>query len=245
MKLKLFRFVMFTLAVPAMLLSLIRPALAGPVLICKTYEIGSAKSLPWAGSDWRSVKSDYDINRLVDDTLVLLTPDTPVLVRMETLRRATIYAVWARGDREVGYAKRKDGVAEELFSRLVTTGKRAAFQPGGNGKPDPLRLFDAGFFVESWKQAHINGTGAKPPEFDGYALIKKAIELRGRDADMEFAAALITSIRPDKPAYHAHLKNAIEGASEGSLLGRNLVNHFGRRGQSLADLRKDLASAKR
>jgi hypothetical protein len=75
-----------------LLLALVRPAPAGPVLICKNYEIGAAKSLPWGGSDWRSVKPDYDINRLVEDTLALLTPDTPVIVRMETLRRAVIYA---------------------------------------------------------------------------------------------------------------------------------------------------------
>jgi hypothetical protein len=235
MRLKTLRFVMIVLAVQAMMF---RPALAGSVLICKTYEIGAAKSLPWAGADWRSVKSDYDLNRLVDDTLALLTPETPVLVRMETLRRATIYAVWARADREVNYKPRKDGVAEALFARLYTPAKQAAIR---NGKPDPLRLFDAGFFIESWKQAAHSKAGPKPPDFDGYALIKKAIELRGQDAGMEFAAALITTIRPDKAATDAHLKHAIEGASEGSLLGRNLVAHFGRFGHSLADLRKHLA----
>src|SRR5215467_2497445 len=109
-------------------LTLIRPALAGPVLICKSYEIGAAKSLPWGGSDWRSVKPDYDINRLVEDTMALLTPDTPVLVRMETLRRAVIYAAWSRVDREVNYAKRNDTAAQDLFSRLMGNSKLSAFQ---------------------------------------------------------------------------------------------------------------------
>ncbi len=235
-----FRSVSSTLLAVAVLLTLFQPALAGPVLICKTYEIGNAKSLPWGGSEWRSVKSDYDINRLVEDTLGLLTPDTPALVRMETLRRATIYAVWARVDREVPYAKRKDGVAEELFSRLVTSGKQVAIQ-SANRKPDPLRMFDAGFFVESWKQAHVDGSGKKPVDFDGYALVKQAIALRGNDPEMEFAAALITSIRSDKTAHRAHLQKAIAGAPEGSLLARNIVSHFGRKGQSLADLRASLA----
>jgi hypothetical protein len=220
-------------------LALNQHALAGPVLICRTYEIGNAKSLPWGGSDWRSVKADYDVNRVVEDTLVLLTPDTPVLVRMETLRRATIYAVWARVDREVNYTKRNDNAAQELFSRLVTSGKRAAFE-SANKKPDPLRMFDAGFFVESWKQAYADGSGRKPVDFDGYALVKQAIALRGNDPEMEFAAALITSIRPDKTAHRAHLQKAIAGAKEGSLLARNIVNHFGRSGQSLADLRASL-----
>jgi len=223
-----------------LLLALVGSAPAGPVLICKNYEIGAAKSLPWGGSDWRSVKPDYDINRLVEDTLALLTPETPVIVRMETLRRAVIYAAWSRVDREVNYAKRNDTAAQDLFSRLMGNSKLSAFQSASK-KPDPLRLFDAGFFLESWKQAYVDGSGKKPVDFDGYALVKQAIAQRGNDPEMEFAAALITSIRSDKAAHRAHLQKAIAGAPEGSLLARNIVNHFGRKGQSIADLRASLA----
>jgi hypothetical protein len=222
------------------MLALVRPAMAGPVLICKTYEIGAAKSLPWGGSDWRAVKPDYDINRLVEDTVALLTPETPVIVRMETIRRAVIYAAWARVDREVNYAKRSDKAAQDLFSRLVVGGKQSALQSASR-KPDPLKIFDAGFFVESWKQAYVDGSGKKPVDFDGYALVKQAIALRGNDPEMEFAAALITSIRSDKTAHRAHLQKAIAGAPEGSLLARNIINHYGRKGQSIADLRASLA----
>ncbi|MGH9937046.1 MAG: hypothetical protein ACREAM_12415 [Blastocatellia bacterium] len=236
------RFVSSMLIALGLMLTLIRPALAGPVLICKIYEIDAAKSLPWGGSDWRSVKPDYDINSLVGDTTALLTPDMPVIVRMETLRRAVIYAVWARVDREVNYTKRNDNAAQELFSRLVVNGKQSALQSAGK-KPDALKLFDAGFFVESWKQAHVDGGGKKPVDFDGYALVKQAIALRGNDPEMEFAAALITSIRSDKTAHRAHLQKAIAGAPEGSLLARNIVNHFGRRGQSIADMRASLAKS--
>jgi len=228
------------LIVLGLALTLVRPALAGPVLICKNYEIGAAKSLPWGGSDWRSVKPDYDINRLVEDTLALLTPETPVIVRMETLRRAVIYAAWSRVDREVNYAKRNDNAAPELFSRIMGITKQSAFQSASK-KPDPLKLFDAGFFLESWKQAYVDGSGKKPADFDGYALVTQAIALRGNDPEMEFAAALITSIRSDKAAHRAHLQKAIAGAPEGSLLARNIVNHFGRKGQSIADLRASLA----
>src|SRR5690349_19265087 len=63
------------------LAALQQPALAGPPLICHPIEIGNAKSLPWAGKEWRDVKRDYDLNRLVPDTLALLTPEAPVLVR--------------------------------------------------------------------------------------------------------------------------------------------------------------------
>jgi hypothetical protein len=223
-----------------LLLALVGSAPAGPVLICKNYEIGAAKSLPWGGSDWRSVKPDYDINRLVEDTLALLTPETPVIARMETLRRAVIYAAWSRVDREVNYSKRNDNAAQDLFSRLMGNSKMSAFQSASK-KPDPLRLFDAGFFLESWKQAYVDGSGKKPVDFDGYALVKQAIALRGNDPEMEFAAALITSIRSDKAAHRAHLQKAIAGAPEGSMLARNIVNHFGRKGQSIADLRASLA----
>src|SRR5262245_51599733 len=222
-----------------LLLAMVGSSPAGPVLICKNYEIGAAKSLPWGGSDWRSVKPDYDINRLVEDTMALLTPETPVITRMETLRRAVIYAVWSRVDREVNYAKRNDNAAQELFSRLIEASKRSAVQ-SANKKPDPLKLFDAGFFAESWKQAYVDGSGKKPVDFDGYALVKQAIALRGNDPEMEFAAALITSVRSDKTAHRDHMQKAIAGAPEGSLLARNIVNHFGRKGQSIADLRSSL-----
>jgi hypothetical protein len=67
------------------------PALAGPPLVCFPFEIGNARTLPMGGNGWHSVDPAYDVTRLVDDTLTLLQPETPVLVRMETLRRATIY----------------------------------------------------------------------------------------------------------------------------------------------------------
>src|SRR5262247_953708 len=122
------RSVTSTLIVLGLTLALVRPAPAGPVLICKNYEIGAAKSLPWGGSDWRSVKPDYDINRLVEDTLALLTPETPVIVRMETLHRAVIYAAWSRVDREINHARSNDNAAQELVSRLMGNSKQSAFQ---------------------------------------------------------------------------------------------------------------------
>src|SRR4029079_8572358 len=67
-------------------------AAAGPPLLCHPFDIGAAKSLPWSGPAWTAADPSYDVERLVKDTLSLLTPDTPVLVRMETLRRATVYA---------------------------------------------------------------------------------------------------------------------------------------------------------
>ena len=66
-------------------------AFAGPPLICHPIEIGQAKSLPWVDFNHKG-SMDYDLKNLSRDTLAILNSRTPVLVRMETLRRATIYA---------------------------------------------------------------------------------------------------------------------------------------------------------
>jgi len=220
--------------------------LAGPPLICQTIEIGGAKSLPWgAPSEWRGVKQDYDLDRLVEDTLALLTPETPVLVRMETLRRATVYAMWSKYDREVGYKVKNEKVADELLNRLMD---RVRSNVRAN-QPPALSLFDAGYLTSCYQQASYH-SGKNPQGYamvrkavDGYAMVRKASGFGGSSAEMEFAAALISK-DPPQPVYREHLQKAIAGAKDGTLLARNLVKHFGQRGQSLADLRAQVASAK-
>ena len=82
---------------------------AGTPLICHPYTIGAAKSLPGSDGDWKGVNPSYDRTHLVRDTLALLTPETPVIVRMETLRRAAIYATlcasWPRQARRFSSAR--------------------------------------------------------------------------------------------------------------------------------------------
>lgn len=215
------------------LAALQQSAQAGPPLICHPYEIGEAQSLPWSHTgEWRAVKGDYALQRLVDDTLALLAPGTPVIVRMETMRRATIYAVWAARDREVGYKVTSQKIADELLTRLLTRVQAGVSQ----GKPDPLALFDAGYLLASYRQAGWQGN--QYANVDAHAMVRKAAELRG-DATMEFAAALATQ---DKAAQRAHLQKAVAGAPEGSLLARNLVKHFGHQGRNLAELRASIGS---
>lgn len=79
---------------------------------------------------------------------------------------------------------------------------------------------------------------------DGYGMIVKATNMRGGDASMEFASALITSGRSDKTAHRAHLQKAVAGAPEGSLLAKNIVKHFSDKGRNLAELRASVGSAK-
>jgi len=66
-------------------------AFAGPPLICHRIEIGQAKTLPLI--DWNEHgTSGYNLKNLSRDTFAILDANAPVLVRMETLRLATIYA---------------------------------------------------------------------------------------------------------------------------------------------------------
>ncbi len=200
-------------------------AQAGPPLICHAIEIGQAKSLPWTSHNWNLTGGEnYDLKNLVPDTLEILGPNTPVLVRMETLRRATLYA-------------RKDpSVAKELLARLHARATSAE----SAGKPDALAWFDAGYLVVTYSQwigkdlPHMTDGMRMDPNpasgVDGYALVKKAIALRGLalhdgDSQMEFAAALITLSGP-REEHAQHAQKAIAGAKADALLAQNLATHF-------------------
>ena len=215
--------------------------LAGPPLICHPFDIGNARSLAWAGAQWRDVNKSYNINWLVEDTLGLLKPETPVLVRMETLRRATVYAVWSMADYKVGYSVKDASVAKELLSRLKDRIPESGVK--ADKRTTALAMFDYGYLIESYKQA---GDGSQGPKIsggvDGYALIVKAIALRGGDPEMELAAALATFDKEHATARLAHLQRAVAGAKDGSLLARNLLTHFGDKGKTLAELRANVGA---
>ena len=211
-------------------------AQAGPPLICHTIEIGQAKSLPWISHNWNlSGGENYDTKNLARDTLEILAPDTPVLVRMETLRRATLYA-------------RKDPIAaKELLARLHARATSAE----STGHPDALAWFDVGYLAETYKQwlgqnlPHMTDGMRMDPNpaaaVDGYALVKKALALRGTalhadDPQMEFAAALITLSGP-QDEHRQHAQKAIAGAKTDSLLAQNLATHFmGQQSQTVSEL---------
>src|SRR5258707_999462 len=223
----------FAIVLVAAVLCFANVALAGPPLICRTIEIGQAKSLPWISHNWNlSGGENYDTKNLVRDTLEILNPNTPVLVRMETLRRATLYA-------------RKDPVAaKELLARLHARATSAE----SSGHPDALAWFDAGYLAETYKQwigqswMRVSKEEQNPAAgVDGYALVKKALALRGPsqnedDAQMEFAAALITLSGP-ADEHRQHAQKAIAGAKTDPLLAQNLASHFmGQQSQTVSAL---------
>jgi hypothetical protein len=194
----------------ALAVAAVVPVLAGPPLICSRFDIGTASSLPWkVGPNWKGMLDTYDRSRLTTDTLALLTETTPIVVRMETLRRAALYATTDKR------------AADSLLIALLTRAK--AGRP--DGKIDALSLFDAGYLAESYKQADaISGsTGALASAIDGRAMVERSLALRSGDPAIAFAASLMT-----EGASHAeHLRKAQEGAKADQLLAKNLsqLNH--------------------
>jgi hypothetical protein len=210
----------FAVIAGALLMSAV-PALAGPPLICHSIDIGTAQSLPWTSSGWNlSGQETYDLSHVVQDTLALLEPNTSVLVRMETLRRATLYA------------QQRTALAKELLLRLEARTRE-------NPK-DALAAFDFGYLVECYRQAtwlhqHTDWLKASGEptsanlamNIDGYEWVRKAIALRGADPEMEFAAALMTT-ESARQEHDRHVQNAMAGAKADALLARNLASRFPR-----------------
>jgi hypothetical protein len=201
----------------AALVMLAAPMFAGPPLVCHPINIGSAQSLPWTSATWNlSGRESYDVSHLVPDTLALLGPNTPVLVRMETIRRAALYS------------QKDAAVARELLAVLAT---RAS-----HGEHDAMVAFDYGYLIETYRQLEMAlrmaRGGAKRGDWvnpaaglDGYSWVTKSIGMRGRDAEMEFAAALITT-ENSKQDYSQHVEKAKAGMKEDPLLAENVAGHF-------------------
>jgi hypothetical protein len=200
----------------AVLFGFTAAAHAGPPLICHPIDIGDAKSLPWVEFN-HTGSTDYDLKNLSRDTLAILGSNTPVLVHMETLRRATIYA------------RQDPRVAKELITRLQA---RAANSDAA-GRPDGLAWFDLGYLAEAYKQWMGKGEPNPAAGLDGYSWVRKAISLRGSDPEMEFGAALIT-LRGSDSAHQEHTRKAMAGAKSDPLLARNLGSNFNR--QTTAEL---------
>ena len=189
--------------------------LAGTPLICHPYAIGGAQSLPGSAGDWKGVNPSYDRSHLVRDTLALLTPETPVIVRMETLRRAAIYAT--AGMR--GWSEKSGFNDEDRANTAALLGKLRERTETTTGPARALALFDVGFFTETLRHTGVDAS------LDGYPVLVQALKLRAPDADMEFALALATSW-PKQKEHQQHLARARAGAKHGSLLATNLASHF-------------------
>jgi hypothetical protein len=191
---------------------------AGPPLICHPFDAGSAALLPWGSAPgWNAPDRSYDVQRLTADTLKLLTPNAPVLARMEIMRRATIYA------------GQNPKIAAALLKAVVDRAKSA---PAGSR--DPMPWFDAGYLIETYRQGEgsvgrnmlasseplLKEFGAAERGAEGYGLVLKALQLAGQNPEMEFAASLMTR----NTVAAEHRRRAQAGAARDSLLAKNLAN---------------------
>jgi hypothetical protein len=171
--------------------------------------------------DWNlSGAENYDTKNLVHDTFAVLDSNAPVLIRMETLRRATLYA-------------RKDPqAAKELLTKLYTRATAAEFA----GHSDALAWFDAGYLAEAYKQWLNKEVSDPAAGVDGYAWIKKAIVLRGDDPQLQFAAALVTLAGPQDDHWR-YVEKAEAGAKSDPLLAQNLSARFiGNQSPTIAEM---------
>jgi hypothetical protein len=193
-----------------------RPALAGPPLLCHPFDIGSAQSLPWNGPGWLDAKPDYPLAQLVADTEALLGPSTPVIVRMESLRRASLYA------------GRDAKVAADLLARVTATAQLSKAE----GRPSALALLDAAYVTEALRQIvaiggvsgykdQVAGIRALLDGRDGQRFMRASLAVAPDDPSLEFAAALIAA-GTDSAAYQRHAERARAGASSDALLAKNL-----------------------
>jgi hypothetical protein len=188
------------------------PALAGPPLICHPFAVEGGKLIAWGtGPGWNTPDRSYDIKTLVADTSAVLTADSPILTRMENMRRATIYAM------------RDPVLAHELLKTVMARALATS--------SDGAAWFDAGYLIESYKQAIHLRDDRKPESrawaaveetirVDGYNWVKKAMAMSAPSAEMEFAASLMTQ----GPVAKAHRARAAATAARNSLLAKNLAS---------------------
>jgi hypothetical protein len=215
------RFLRYTLSSIATIFVLASSAFAGPPLICHSFDIGNAQSLPWISHDWNLTGAEnYDTHNLASETLAILNASQTPLIHMETLRRATLYA-------------RKDPVAaKQLLLQLVARAKSSE----ASSNPNAFALFDAAYLTEAYKQWLGEKNGNPANGLDGLAWINRAVRLRPDDPQMAFAAALIT-LRGPQDEHQQYAQKAIAGAKNDDLLSRNLASHFlGEQSQTMSEM---------
>ena len=191
-----------TLALAVAALPFVLPASvvdAGPPCVCWPIQVGDA-----AVPDFERRTKDPD--EVVTTVLATLTDETPVLARMETLRRASL-ALQA-----------KSRYADRILSRLMA---RVLDAETGKARFPALAWFDAGYAVACFRQADA------VDDLHGYPWIARAIQRADTKAHvgpMHYAAAL--AVLMPHPAHHRfghHLAQMEKAADDDPLLASNLA----------------------
>lgn len=201
---------MFLLSIGLALCAAVFVLHAGPPLICHPYDIGNAQSLPW-GHGRDAVGFDigdptYNTKHLSADTLRILDAGGPVLVRMETMRRAALYG------------SNDHTAAAALWNALQ--------QRATASNAQAFALFDYGYFTETLKQLDWKYKEDLTGGADGYSFVEKAIALEPDSAEMHFAAAVMARTRSGmRPNYAEHAQKA-RAAKSDALLAANVRSHL-------------------
>ncbi len=122
-------------------------------------------------------------------------------------------------------------LADQLYTRLLRRTRLASW----GGKLDTLPEFDLGYLAGALQQADWLDRCIFE-EVNGYALVRSALQVAGSSPEMEFAAALMVAEPEGQYWFWLHLKNAVPGTADGSLLARNMLNVFGEYGKTLDEL---------
>ena len=206
-------------------------ALGGPPLICHPLDIGNAKSLSWISHGWNLSGSEtYDTKNLSADTISIMNSDPAVIVHMETLRRATLYA------------QKDPGAAKQLLLKLIARSDAA----DANSSDGALASFDVGYFAATLNQLQfIQKDFANPAVgIDAFARVENALQVRKNDPQMEFAAAMMLLDGSDT-RHQAYAQKAIADGKADPLLQRNLsVHYFGPNSETVAETLTRSASTK-
>lgn len=218
-------------------------ATLGPPTICFPIEIGDAQSIPFGGGEhtaakyrpYERVEGDRlrrESVRFIADTLELLKVETPPLVRMETLRRATFYA-YGMAD---GAEKPPAWAAERLLAEVLARALNA------EASEDKARRL-AAWLDAAWLRACYSDL-SEHASTQAYDWLQRGLVLGGAEiGEYDFAASVLTMHakalgRDSLEGYHAeHVRRAARKAEEGSLLAKNLLARFGGEGATLAKLR--------
>lgn len=204
-------------------------AVAGPPAVCVPIECEGANVM--IGDAPFATVSGYSADRAMTDALATLGKSGDVLVHMETIRRAVVYL------------NRDGGRSNQLLARLLARTAEAEAD-GGSAEARALAWFDAGYFVGASSQMRTEFGWEPGSAWDvtGLAWIERAVRYADEDdaPAMQFGAALVAHPamqQSKRGVYEKHMRAAIAGAADGSMLMRNIEVHAEYWDEAIEDLR--------
>ncbi len=220
------RTLMIALTALTVLIAASISSFAGPPLICHEFKIDGAQSISW-GSRAYDIPRGVSADALADETIAVLDSAPSVLVRMETIRRATLIA------------GRKTSRCNTLLTRVMARALDA--EASGTNVADAW--FDVGFLAQSMDQNYSKATKGMGMRdgIVGYAWTHRALELEPDNAQMHFAAALMTALHDDE-LRRAHMAKARAGSADDRLLAVNITRFSSEIGEHLDHHRRNYRS---